>query len=49
MVTGRNEAGPVFRVANMLKPGNFDMARIETLDTPGLTLFMALPEPVASP
>ncbi|MEZ5463399.1 cell division protein ZipA [Dokdonella sp.] len=46
MVTGRNEAGPVFSMANMLKPGNFDMARIETLDTPGLTLFMALPGPL---
>lgn len=46
MVTGRHEAGPVFSMANMIKPGNFDMARIETLDTPGLTLFMALPGPL---
>jgi cell division protein ZipA len=46
MVTGKHEAGPVFSMANMIKPGNFDMARIESLDTPGLTLFMALPGPL---
>lgn len=46
MVTGKHEAGPLFSMANMIKPGNFDMARIETLDTPGLTLFMALPGPL---
>ena len=46
MVTGRHEAGPVFSMANMLKPGNFDMTRIEALNTPGLTLFMALPGPL---
>ena len=42
------EAGPVFSVANMLKPGNFDMARIDTLATPGLGFFMTLPGPVSA-
>ncbi|MGB0134407.1 cell division protein ZipA [Dokdonella sp.] len=46
MVAGKHEAGPVFSMANMIKPGNFDMARIETLNTPGVTLFMALPGPL---
>ncbi len=46
MLAGKPEAGPIFSMANMLKPGNFDMARIESLDTPGLTLFMALPGPL---
>ncbi len=46
MLAGKAEAGPVFSMANMLKPGNFDMARIESLDTQGVTLFMALPGPL---
>ncbi len=46
MDAGRPANGPVFSMANMLKPGNFDMARIESLDTQGLTLFMALPGPL---
>lgn len=46
MLAGKAEAGPIFSMANMLKPGNFDMARIESLDTQGLTLFMALPGPL---
>jgi cell division protein ZipA len=46
MVAGKLEAGPIFSMANMLKPGNFDMARIDTLNTPGVTFFMALPGPL---
>lgn len=46
MDAGKPQLGPVFSMANMLKPGNFDMARIESLDTQGLTLFMALPGPL---
>lgn len=42
------ELGPVFSVANMLKPGSFDMAHIETLATPGLGFFMTLPGPVSA-
>jgi cell division protein ZipA len=46
LVDGRPEAGPVFSVANMLKPGSFDMAALESLETPGLSFFMTLPAPV---
>ena len=46
MPAGERGAGPVFSMANMLKPGSFDMARIEHLETPGVTLFMALPGPL---
>lgn len=46
MLAGKHEAGPIFSMANMLKPGNFDMTRIETLNTPGVTFFMALPGPI---
>lgn len=46
LVDGRPEAGPVFSMANMMKPGYFDMARIGELATPGVTFFATLPGPV---
>ena len=46
LIDGRREAGPIFSVANMLKPGNFDLSRIDTMRTPGLSFFMALPAPL---
>ncbi|HOX71608.1 MAG TPA: cell division protein ZipA [Dokdonella sp.] len=48
MVTGKSESGPIFSMANMVKPGSFDMTTIEQLETPGLTLFMALPGPLSA-
>jgi cell division protein ZipA len=46
LVAGRPEAGPIFSMANMVKPGYFDMREIDSLQTPGVTFFMALPGPV---
>jgi cell division protein ZipA len=46
LVEGRPDLGPIFSVANMVKPGNFDIGRISELRTPGLTFFMTLPGPV---
>ncbi|KAF1006460.1 MAG: Cell division protein ZipA [Luteibacter sp.] len=46
LVDGHPEQGPIFSVANLVKPGNFDMARVATLQTPGLSFFMALPGPI---
>ncbi len=40
--------GPVFSVANMVKPGSFDLARIDTASTPGLGFFMTLPGPLSA-
>jgi len=48
LVDGKRELGPIFSVANMLKPGNFDMARLDALHTPGVTFFMTLPAPLAA-
>ena len=48
MLTGKPEAGPIFSMANMLKPGHFDMAEIDSLDTQGVTFFMALPGPLSA-
>lgn len=46
LVDGKREQGPIFSVANMLKPGNFDMSRLDTLETPGVSFFMTLPGPL---
>ncbi|MEO6925385.1 MAG: cell division protein ZipA, partial [Rhodanobacter sp.] len=46
LVDGKRELGPLFSVANMLKPGNFDLARLEALLTPGVSFFMTLPAPI---
>lgn len=35
----------VYCVANMLKPGSFDIAQMETFETPGLTFILQLPGP----
>jgi cell division protein ZipA len=46
LVPGKADAGPVFSMANMVKPGSFDLRHIEELHTPGVSLFMTLPGPV---
>ena len=46
LVSGRPEAGPIFSMANMIKPGSFDMRHIEEMHTPGVSFFMALPGPL---
>jgi cell division protein ZipA len=46
LVSGKTSEGPVFSMANMVKPGNFDMSRLDALETPGVTLFMTLPGPL---
>jgi cell division protein ZipA len=46
LVSGKTDEGPVFSMANMVKPGSFDMTRLDTLQTPGVTLFMTLPGPL---
>ena len=46
LVLGKVADGPVFSMANMVKPGNFDMTQLDTTRTPGVTLFMTLPGPL---
>lgn len=48
LVEGRPDAGPVFSMASMMKPGYFDMGRIGELTTPGVTFFITLPGPLAA-
>ena len=46
LVDGKRELGPIFSVANMLKPGSFDLGRLDSLRTPGVSFFMTLPAPL---
>ena len=46
LVLGKPADGPVFSMANMVKPGNFDMTQLDSVQTPGVTLFMTLPGPL---
>jgi cell division protein ZipA len=40
------ERGPIFSLANLVKPGAFDLERLHEIRTPGLSLFMTLPGPL---
>lgn len=46
LIEGRPERGPVFSVANIMKPGSFDMATVQSLETPAIAFFLTLPAPV---
>jgi len=42
----KDENIPLFSVANIVKPGTFDLSRMEGFFTAGLSMFMRLPGPV---
>lgn len=46
LVDGREKDGPVFSMANIAKPGSFDIRQMSALETPGLSFFMTLPGPM---
>ncbi|HEY0506327.1 MAG TPA: cell division protein ZipA [Lysobacter sp.] len=46
LVENHPERGPVFSVANIMKPGSFEMANIQALETPAIAFFLTLPAPV---
>jgi cell division protein ZipA len=48
LVEGHPERGLVFSVANIMKPGSFDMADIQSLQTPAIAFFLTLPAPVSA-
>jgi cell division protein ZipA len=48
LVEGHPERGPVFSVANIKKPGSFDMATIQDLETPAIAFFLTLPAPITA-
>lgn len=48
MPASSSEYGAVFSVANMMRPGRFDMGQIQSLRTHGLSLFMVLPNALSA-
>ncbi|WP_026802419.1 cell division protein ZipA [Arenimonas oryziterrae] len=48
MVDKHPEQGPIFSVANLIKPGSFDLRTIKDLKTPGISFFMTLPGPLSA-
>lgn len=48
LLDGQTEDGAVFSVANMVKPGRFDLTDMRQMQTPGLSVFMALPGPLSA-
>lgn len=43
LIEGHPERGPIFSVANIKKPGSFEMAEIQSLETPAIAFFLTLP------
>jgi cell division protein ZipA len=48
LVDNHPELGPVFSVANLVKPGYFDLRAIKELQTPGVNFFITLPGPISA-
>jgi cell division protein ZipA len=48
LVDGHPERGPIFSVANIKKPGSFEMSEIQSLETPAIAFFLTLPAPIAA-
>jgi len=48
MVDNHPELGPIFSVANLVKPGYFDLRGIKDLQTPGINFFITLPGPMSA-
>lgn len=46
MLDGHESEGPIFSLANIAKPGSFDLRNLAELETPGLSFFMTLPGPL---
>ena len=48
LVESHPERGPIFSVANIRKPGSFEMSEIQALETPAIAFFLTLPAPVSA-
>ncbi|MCL1633792.1 cell division protein ZipA [Luteimonas sp. SX5] len=48
LMEGHPERGPIFSVANIMKPGSFEMAEIQSLQTPAIAFFLTLPAPLSA-
>ena len=48
LADGRPDGGPIFSVANIKKPGSFEMSDIQSMETPAIAFFLTLPAPIAA-
>ena len=48
LVESHPERGPIFSLANIKKPGSFEMADIQSLETPAVAFFLTLPAPLSA-
>jgi cell division protein ZipA len=48
LMEGHPERGPIFSVANIMKPGSFEMSEIQSLQTPAIAFFLTLPAPLSA-
>jgi len=48
LTEGHPERGPIFSVANIMKPGSFEMSEIQSLQTPAIAFFLTLPAPLSA-
>jgi len=48
LMEGHAERGPIFSVANIMKPGSFEIAEIQSLQTPAIAFFLTLPAPLSA-
>ncbi|MCC6594667.1 MAG: cell division protein ZipA [Xanthomonadales bacterium] len=48
LVDSKPELGPIFSMANMVRPGIFDLGQMDQFSTPGVVLFMTLPGPLSA-
>lgn len=46
---GREDGKTIFYVASMVEPGSFDLAAIDSLDFPGVSVFAVVPGPLDAP
>ncbi len=48
LMDGHADSSPIFSVANIKKPGSFEMSEIQTLETPAIAFFLTLPAPIGA-
>ncbi|MGE4071893.1 MAG: cell division protein ZipA [Lysobacterales bacterium] len=48
LVDSKPELGPIFSMANMVRPGVFDLAEMDQFSTPGVVVFLTLPGPLSA-
>jgi len=48
LVDSKPELGPIFSMANMVRPGIFDLSQMDQFSTPGVVVFLTLPGPLSA-